>query len=232
MLERFYNTNYKYEICIDEAGRGCLFGRVYIASVVLPKEPQLFDGTNIKDSKKFSSKKKINEVSEYIKKNALYYSVQYEESNTIDNVNILKAVMHGMHKCISDTIKHIMNNIDKNATYDDFLIVVDGNYFKPYLQFDISMNELIQINHVTVEQGDAKYIGIAAASIIAKTSRDAYIHDLCEKTPLLDEYYGLKKNVGYGTKQHREGIKQYGITCMHRRTYGENCRNANINNIL
>ena len=68
MLERFYNTNYKYEICIDEAGRGCLFGRVYIASVVLPKEPQLFDGTNIKDSKKFSSKKKINEVSEYIKK--------------------------------------------------------------------------------------------------------------------------------------------------------------------
>ena len=193
MLERFYNTNYKYEICIDEAGRGCLFGRVYIASVVLPKEPQLFDGTNIKDSKKFSSKKKINEVSEYIKKNALYYSVQYEESNTIDNVNILKAVMHGMHKCISDTIKHIMNNIDKNATYDDFLIVVDGNYFKPYLQFDISMNELIQINHVTVEQGDAKYIGIAAASIIAKTSRDAYIHDLCEKTPLLDEYYGLKK---------------------------------------
>ena len=232
MLERFYNTNYKYEICIDEAGRGCLFGRVYIASVVLPKEPQLFDGTNIKDSKKFSSKKKINEVSEYIKKNALYYSVQYEESNTIDNVNILKAVMHGMHKCISDTIKHIMNNIDKNATYDDFLIVVDGNYFKPYLQFDISMNELIQINHVTVEQGDAKYIGIAAASIIAKTSRDAYIHDLCEKTPLLNEYYGLKKNVGYGTKQHREGIKQYGITRMHRRTYGENCRNANINNIL
>ena len=136
-----------------------------------------------------------------------------------------------MHKCVSDTIKHI-NNIDKNVTYDDFLIVVDGNYFKPYLQFDISMNELIQINHVTVEQGDAKYIGIAAASIIAKTSRDAYIHDLCEKTPLLDEYYGLKKNVGYGTKQHREGIKQYGITCMHRRTYGENCRNANINNIL
>lgn len=232
MLERFYNTNYKYEICIDEAGRGCLFGRVYIASVVLPKEPQLFDGTDIKDSKKFSSKKKINEVSEYIKKNALYYSVQYEESNKIDNVNILKAVMHGMHKCIADTIKHIMNNIDKNATYDDFLIVVDGNYFKPYLQFDISMNELIQINHVTVEQGDAKYIGIAAASIIAKTSRDAYIYDLCEKTPLLDEYYGLKKNVGYGTKQHREGIKQYGITCMHRRTYGENCRNANINNIL
>ncbi|MEC7898364.1 MAG: ribonuclease HII [Cyanobacteriota bacterium] len=232
MLERFYNTNYKYEICIDEAGRGCLFGRVYIASVVLPKEPQLFDGTNIKDSKKFSSKKKINEVSEYIKKNALYYSVQYEESSTIDNVNILKAVMHGMHKCISDTIKHIMNNIDKNATYDDFLIVVDGNYFKPYLQFDISINELIQINHVTIEQGDAKYIGIAAASIIAKTSRDAYIHDLCEKTPLLDEYYGLKKNVGYGTKQHREGIQQHGITRMHRRTYGENCRNAEINNIL
>jgi len=232
MLDRFYNTDYKYEICIDEAGRGCLFGRVYIASVVLPKEPQLFDGTNIKDSKKFSSKKKINQVSEYIKNNALMYSVQYEDSDTIDSINILKSVMNGMHKCVSNTIQNIIDNIDKNATYDDFLIVVDGNYFTPYMKFDNTTNELKQINHVTVEQGDAKYIGIAAASIIAKTSRDAYIHDLCEKTPLLDEYYGLKKNVGYGTKQHREGIQQHGITRMHRRTYGENCRNADINNIL
>ena len=69
MLERFYNDENKYEISMDEAGRGCLFGRVYVASVILPKEPALFDGTNIKDSKKFSSKKKINEVAEYIKQN-------------------------------------------------------------------------------------------------------------------------------------------------------------------
>lgn len=232
MLQRFYNNDYKYEICIDEAGRGCLFGRVYIASVVLPKEPHLFDGTNIKDSKKFSSKKKINEVSEYIKENSLLYSVQYEESDTIDRVNILKSVMSGMHKCISNTIEHIMHNIDKNATYNDFLIVVDGNYFTPYMKFDNATNGLKQINHVTIEQGDAKFMGIAAASILAKTHRDAYIHKICDETPLLDEYYGLKKNVGYGTKQHREGIQKHGITIMHRRTYGENCRNAEINNIL
>lgn len=232
MLQRFYNNDYKYEICIDEAGRGCLFGRVYIASVVLPKEPHLFDGTNIKDSKKFSSKKKINEVSEYIKNNAFLYSVQYEESDTIDRVNILKSVMSGMHKCISNTIEHIMNNIDKSATYNDFLIVVDGNYFTPYMKFDNTTNQLKQVNHVTIEQGDAKFMGIAAASILAKTDRDAYIHKICEETPLLDEYYGLKKNVGYGTKQHREGIQKHGITIMHRRTYGENCRNAEINNIL
>ena len=226
MLQRFYNDDYKYEICIDEAGRGCLFGRVYIASVVLPKEPHLFDGTNIKDSKKFSSKKKINEVSEYIKNNAFIYSVQYEESDTIDRVNILKSVMSGMHKCISNTIDHIMKNIDNSATYNDFLIVVDGNYFTPYMKFDNTTNELKQINHVTIEQGDAKFMGIAAASILAKTDRDAYIHKICDETPLLDEYYGLKKNVGYGTKQHREGIQKHGITIMHRRTYGENCRNA------
>jgi len=228
MLDRFYNTDYKYEICIDEAGRGCLFGRVYIASVVLPKEPQLFDGTNIKDSKKFSSKKKINQVSEYIKNNALMYSVQYEDSDTIDDINILKSVMNGMHKCVSDTIQNIIDNIDKNATYDDFLIVVDGNYFTPYMKFDNTTNELKQINHVTVEQGDAKYIGIAAASIIAKTSRDEYIQQICDKYPKLDEYYGFRKNVGYGTKQHREGIKTYGISKWHRKTYGENCRNAKV----
>ena len=70
LLQRFYNDSNKYELCIDEVGRGCLFGAVYIACVVLPKDPLLFDGKNIKDSKKFSSKKKLGEVAEYIKQHA------------------------------------------------------------------------------------------------------------------------------------------------------------------
>ena len=96
LLDRFYDPENKYEICIDEAGRGCLFGRVYIASVVLPKESSLFDGTNIKDSKKFTSKKKIQEVATTIKDNALYYHITHMDSKEIDDVNILQAVMKGM----------------------------------------------------------------------------------------------------------------------------------------
>jgi ribonuclease HII len=86
LLTRFYNDNTQFELSIDEAGRGCLFGRVYIACVVLPKEPELFDGKDIKDSKKFSSKKKLNEVAEYIKTNALAWHVAYVDSEIVDEL--------------------------------------------------------------------------------------------------------------------------------------------------
>tara|TARA_Y100000992_G_C21155807_1_gene438541 strand:- start:64 stop:795 length:732 start_codon:yes stop_codon:yes gene_type:complete len=228
MLERFYNDENKYEISIDEAGRGCLFGRVYVASVILPKEPALFDGTNIKDSKKFSSKKKINEVAEYIKKNALVYHIEYVEADMIDKINILKSVMYGMHQCIKTITTKVTENIDNNSSIHDFQAVIDGNYFTPYMCFDQTTESIETMNHVTVEQGDAKYMGIAAASILAKTARDAYVLELCEEYPQLNELYGLAKNVGYGTKQHREGICAYGITQWHRKTFGENCRNAKI----
>ena len=89
LLERFYSDNADlYEISMDEAGRGCMFGRVYIASVVLPKNPELFSGVDVKDSKKFSSKTKLREVAEYIKENALAWHIEYEEASEIDNKNI------------------------------------------------------------------------------------------------------------------------------------------------
>lgn len=228
LLDRFYDPENKYEICIDEAGRGCLFGRVYIASVVLPKESSLFDGTNIKDSKKFTSKKKLKETADYIKQNALYWSVEYVDADVIDNINILKSVMTGMHGCIRNTIQSICRDKAHEATIHDFTAVVDGNYFTPYMHFDDTTQTLEEVKSTTIEQGDAKYMGIAAASILAKTSRDAYVEELCDQYSLLDEYYGLRKNVGYGTKQHREGIEQYGITQWHRKTFGELCRNAQI----
>tara|TARA_B100000902_G_C27262529_1_gene891632 strand:- start:409 stop:1140 length:732 start_codon:yes stop_codon:yes gene_type:complete len=228
LLERFYDDENKYEISIDEAGRGCLFGRVYIACVVLPKDSTKFDGTNIKDSKKFSSKKKLNEVAEYIKENALAWCVEYIDADVIDNINILKSVMQGMHNCIRNTISNIETNIDVDSKLEDFSAIVDGNYFTPYMVFNEETSCMNELSAATVEQGDAKYMGIAAASILAKTSRDAYMIEMCDKYPLLDDYYGFRKNVGYGTKQHREGIIEHGITRWHRRTFGQACRNANI----
>ena len=92
MLEYFYNNDNIFEYSLDEVGRGCLFGRVYVACVVLPKEITLFDGKNIKDSKKFSSKKKMIEVAEYIKKHALAWHVSYIDEKIIDEINISLAI--------------------------------------------------------------------------------------------------------------------------------------------
>jgi len=225
-LSRFYNDENQYEFSLDEAGRGCLFGRVYIACVVLPKDPSQFDGTDIKDSKKFTSKKKINVVAEYIKKNALAWHVAWIPEKTIDDINILQSVMRGMHECIRETISKL-----ENVDMDKCMAVVDGNYFTPYRAFDPTRECIGELSHVTVEQGDAKYIGIAAASILAKTSRDAYVEDLCKIKPALVERYGLDTNMGYGTKRHLDGIREHGICQWHRRTFGENCKNATINEI-
>jgi len=231
LLERFYTDNDElYEISMDEAGRGCMFGRVYIASVVLPKNPELFSGVNIKDSKKFSSKTKLREAAEYIKQNALVWHIEYADANEIDDKNILMCVMEGMHKCIRNSITKVneVTNIQHNTS--KFMAIVDGNYFKPYCHFDSSTNDYQQIPHVTVEQGDGKYMAIAAASILAKTARDDYVLEMCEKYPILSEKYGLDKNVGYGTKAHMSGIKEYGITQWHRRSFGC-CKTATVTEI-
>lgn len=231
LLERFYTDNDElYEISMDEAGRGCMFGRVYIASVVLPKNPELFSGVNIKDSKKFSSKTKLREAAEYIKQNALVWHIEYADANEIDEKNILMCVMEGMHKCIRNSITKVneVTNIQHNTS--KFMAIVDGNYFKPYCHFDSSTNDYQQIPHVTVEQGDGKYMAIAAASILAKTARDDYVLEMCEKYPILSEKYGLDKNVGYGTKAHMSGIKEHGITQWHRRSFGC-CKTATVTEV-
>lgn len=228
ILEKFYDSSVPFELSIDEVGRGCMFGRVYVACVVIPKEPELFNGTNIKDSKKFSSKKKLNEVAEYIKENALTWHIAYEEPKIIDEINILQAVMKGMHTCIKETIIKINNITNTNNNINDFAAIIDGNYFKPYRIFDDTTESLIELPFTTVEKGDATYMGIAAASILAKTARDKYVTDLCDKYPFLDQHYGLIKNVGYCTAKHREGVQNYGITKLHRKTFGM-CKTADYN---
>ena len=212
----FNSENNNWEIGIDEAGRGPLLGRVYTAAVVLPKDKDLFDHSLMKDSKKFTSKKKINEVYEYIKKNAIAYNVSYEDENTIDKINILQATFKSMH----NSVRNILQNKPDDKKIEKLL--VDGNNFKPFTY--LNNNHITQLNHTCIEGGDNKYCSIAAASILAKVERDKYIEELCEKNPNLDDKYGILKNKGYGTRKHIDGIKQYGITEFHRKTYGL-CKN-------
>jgi len=220
-LQSYYNDDPNIiEIGVDEAGRGPLFGRVYTSAVILPSNKKPYDSQNnfdyskMKDSKKFHSKKKITEVANYIRENAVAWSVAYMDESVIDDVNILQATQMAMHKCINEIIQ---NN---RMSLENTLLLIDGNYFKPITLFDKTTNKLVTYNYVCVEGGDNKYASIAAASILAKVARDEYIQELCQQHPTLIEHYGIDSNKGYGAKKHLDGIKQHGITIWHRRTFG------------
>jgi ribonuclease HII len=207
-----------YEIGLDECGRGPMFGRVYAAAIILPKNNPDFDLSKIKDSKKIHSKKKMHELANYIKEHAIAYSIQFVETEIIDQINILQADMNAMHECIKDIFQKI------TPKYSDVQLLVDGNYFKPFCLFDQEANDgeggMVYIPYSTVEQGDSIHASIAAASILAKDARDKYILELCEEYPELKTRYSLDKNMGYGTKAHLDGIREYGITQWHRTTFG------------
>ena len=209
MLKSRYSENENIiEIGVDEAGRGPLFGRVYAAAVILPKDN--FDHDKMKDIKKFHSEKKINLVADYIKENAIGYSIEYMDEKDVDNYNILKASQMAMTKCV----KKLVNKNSDN----DILALIDGNQCFP-IYFE--KNDKVEtVKSVFIEGGDNKYTAIAAASILAKVTRDKYIIDLCDENPELKEKYFIHKNKGYGTKQHLDGIKNNGITKWHRKSFG------------
>ena len=220
-LKTCYNEDDNiYEIGVDESGRGPLFGRVYTAAVILPKH-NIFDNSQIKDSKKFHSKKKIEEVAEYIKNNALAWYVSFEDEQTIDTINILQATQKSMHTSILETIKQC-NKILKEQNKIEFQdysyhLLIDGNYFNHITYSNKPTNK---IPFTTIEGGDNKYSAIAAASILAKVERDKYIAVLCQENPELIDKYCLDSNKGYGAKKHIDGIKEHGITIWHRRSFG------------
>ena len=115
VLKSCYNEDQNiYEIGVDEAGRGPLFGRVYTAAVILPKD-DTFDLSKVKDSKKFHSKKKIEEAAEYVKQNALAWHVSYEDENKIDEINILQATQMAMHNSINETRKKFDKSLKKQG---------------------------------------------------------------------------------------------------------------------
>lgn len=202
------------EIGVDEVGRGPLFGRVYTAAVILPKHSDTFEYSLLKDSKKFSSKKKLKEAYDYIVDNCIDYEINYESEDTIDEINILQATQKSMHKSIQ-------NLIDKQKLNpENTLLLIDGNYFKPHTKYDKDNGKILCYNHVCVKGGDAEFHSIAGASILAKVERDKYIEEMCKEHPYLDERYSLSTNKGYAAKIHREGIMEYGITPWHRKTFG------------
>lgn len=182
-------SNFKLEAGTDEAGRGCLAGPVVAAAVIFPKK---FKHELLNDSKKLSeNQRKI--LRPIIEKAALAYAVSYVLQEKIDEINILNASILAMHQAI-----------DQLELRPEF-IIVDGNKFKSYLNID----------HKTIVKGDAKYLSIAAASVLAKSYRDDYM----EKLHLDFPEYNWKKNKGYPTKEHREGIIKFGITGHHRKTF-------------
>lgn len=191
MLEienELYKEGYKYIAGVDEAGRGPLAGPVCAAAVILP-EGVIIDGIN--DSKKLSEKKRELLFDEIIKK-ALSYSVQFIEPAVIDEINIKKATSLAMHNAVSA------------LSVSPSFVIIDGNDNIP---FDIPYKYIIK--------GDSLSQSIAAASILAKVSRDRLMTALDEKYP----GYGLKKHKGYGTKEHMEAIRKLGVSEIHRKSF-------------
>lgn len=223
LLSYYDNNKEIIEIGIDESGRGPMLGRVYTAAVILPKD-DTFNHSLMKDSKRFYSEKKIKEMAEYIKRNAIMWSVDYCENYEIDKINIRNATHKSMHKSIFNVLKNL-NCFD----YRKCNLLVDGNDFKPFTLVD-NNDGLVQVSHNCIEGGDNKYSSIAAASILAKVERDKYIEELCNKHPLLEERYGILTNKGYGTKTHMKGIKNFGISQFHRISFGI-CKNEKLNYI-
>ncbi len=182
-------TKSKFECGTDEAGRGCLAGPVTAAAVILPAG---FENELLNDSKQLSENLR-NQLKPIIENRAVAWSYCHIFPDTIDQINILNASILAMHKSI------------ETLEFRPEFILVDGNRFKTYQD----------IPHQTVIKGDGKYLNIAAASILAKTYRDAFMCSIHEEYPM----YNWKQNKGYPTKEHREAIKKYGITKYHRKSF-------------
>jgi ribonuclease HII len=185
------------EVGVDEVGRGCMFGPVVTAAVIMP--PTFRDDVwkQIRDSKKLS-KKKRETLAQYIKDNALAYAIGEASPQEIDEHNILQATMMAMHRACE--------GVERQMRFDK--VVVDGNYFKRYKEFPFEL----------VKGGDDKVLSIASASILAKTYRDHLIERMLEEHPEY-EVYGLSTNMGYGTEKHMTAIQAHGYTPHHRRSF-------------
>ena len=179
----------KVEAGCDEAGRGCLAGPVVAAAVILKNDA---DYPELNDSKQLTEKKRM-QLREMVMREALSYGIGTVTAQEIDEINILNASFLAMHRALDQ------------LTIKPELLLIDGNRFNPYKK----------IKHVCVVGGDAKYQSIAAASILAKTTRDMLMVEYGEQYPV----YNWKKNKGYPTPEHKKAIAEYGTCPLHRMTF-------------
>jgi ribonuclease HII len=191
MLELYYQYENEVQVGVDEAGRGSLIGPVFAAAVIWDTSKSADD---IKDSKKISRKKRAI-LRKYIEENAIAYGIGSATHEEVDSHNILNATYLAMHRAL----KNLKCSFDR--------ILVDGHRFKPFL-----CNV-----HTCITGGDNKFVSIAAASILAKEYHDDWI----EENYPNDTKYNLNSNKGYGTKNHMDGLKKFGMTPYHRRTFCE-----------
>jgi ribonuclease HII len=182
-------SNFNLETGTDEAGRGCLAGPVTAAAVILPAH---FENSILNDSKQLSEKAR-EKLRPIIEEQAVSFAVTHLEPIIIDEINILNASIKAMQESIL--------KLNPKPEY----IIVDGNRFKP----------VADIPYSCIVKGDAKFMSIAAASVLAKTYRDDYMNKIHEEFPM----YNWKQNKGYPTQEHREAIRKYGVTKYHRMSF-------------
>ncbi len=196
MLLSIYNNEGLIEAGCDEAGRGCLAGAVYAAAVILPPD---YTNADLNDSKQLSARKRYA-LREQIERDAIAWAVATATPEEIDDINILNASILAMHRALS--------LLDVRPEY----VIVDGNRFHPYADLQTGRT----LPHTTIVKGDGRYLSIAAASILAKTYRDDYMMELHRQHP----HYGWDHNMGYPTREHRDGILLHGLTPYHRLSFG------------
>ena len=202
LLKDYYKNNDSLEVGVDEVGRGCLAGPVVAGAVIWDPEIKQERGFYIRDSKKLSERKRYI-LKDFIEEYAIDTNVHFVDNVRVDAINIYHASHEAMHKAI------------RGLRVEPELILADGDKFTPYMN-----NSDTYIEHQCVVGGDDKYCSIAAASILAKCERDKWVEDICDKYPELEENYKWKSNKCYGTVAHMTGIKEYGITEWHRKSFG------------
>jgi ribonuclease HII len=200
MKNYYFNIN---EVGIDEAGRGPLIGNVYAGAVIWDENLKIPNNIFINDSKKLTPKRR-KIACQWIKDNVKYWAVGFATNDEIDKINILEATKLAMDRAIQQL------KTKTNITH----IIIDGNgWEKKFNNYETK----------SIIKGDSEYYSIACASILAKEFHDEHIIELCSKDSSLIEKYMLDSNMGYASKKHIEGIKKYGYTNLHRKSFKLKC---------
>lgn len=200
-MKRQWIADNAVEVGLDEAGRGSLWGRLYVGAVIMsPEDEAYFDNgatlRQITDSKKLTPRRRAV-LADFIRENAIETAVAWAEPEEIDRINILQADMAAMHRALD------------SLTVPFQRILVDGNYWQSWRD----------IPAVTITEGDAQSLPIAAASILAKEAHDQWVRTSISEDPSLHERWGLGSNMGYGTPTHLAGLRQHGAHPLHRRSF-------------